>query len=380
MIAGACEAGQTVCWLESTTMTTNVRKRRLLKAVRAAGCDALLVTHLPDVRYLCGFTGSAGVVVVAGGRMVLFTDGRYTEQAKAEATGAKVVIVPKPALTVACEWMSGAGVRRCGFDPANTTVAALEGMRAALPARVRRSFFQAMTEVVGRLRQTKDGTEIEVMRAAADLGCAMFEEVLGELAEAATEVEIALDLERRARRAGAERMSFESIVAGGRRSALPHARPTSARLPKRGFVTLDFGVMWKGYCSDMTRSVHMGRVSAEGRAVYDSVLEAQMRAIACVAPGVTAGEIDEAARSVLRRAKLDEFFSHSTGHGVGLEIHESPRIGAKQTQAMEPGMIITIEPGVYLPGRFGVRIEDMVLVTDRGCEVLTTSTKALIEL
>jgi len=175
-------------------------------------------------------------------------------------------------------------------------------------------------------------------------------------------------------------MSFETIVASGARSALPHAHATPAKLPRRGFVTLDFGVVWKGYCSDMTRSVHMGRVSPEARAVYDSVLDAQMSAIERIAPGVSAGEVDEAARGVLRRAKLAEYFSHSTGHGVGLEIHEQPRIGAKQAQELKPGMIITIEPGVYLDGRFGVRIEDMVLVTEHGHEMLTTSTKALIEL
>lgn len=175
-------------------------------------------------------------------------------------------------------------------------------------------------------------------------------------------------------------MSFETIVASGERSALPHARASAARLPRRGFLTLDFGVVREGYCSDMTRTVHFGRPSAEARGVYDSVLEAQNSAVARVAPGVLAGEVDEAARGVLRRAKLDGYFTHSTGHGVGLEIHEQPRIGAKQTQELRPGMIITIEPGVYLGGRFGVRIEDMVLVTAGGCEVLTPTTKAWIEL
>ena len=175
-------------------------------------------------------------------------------------------------------------------------------------------------------------------------------------------------------------MSFESIVAGGPRSALPHARPTQSKLPRKGFVTLDFGVVLDGYCSDMTRTVHLGRISPEARAVYDSVLEAQKCAVERVAPGIAAGEIDNAARSILRSAKLDSFFSHSTGHGIGLEVHEQPRIGAKQKQELKPGMIVTIEPGVYLQGRLGVRIEDMVLVTADGHEVLTTSTKALIEL
>jgi Xaa-Pro aminopeptidase len=180
---------------------------------------------------------------------------------------------------------------------------------------------------------------------------------------------------------GAEGMSFETIVAGGARSALPHGRASQAKLPRRGFVTLDFGVVLGGYCSDMTRTVHMGKASQRERDVYHSVLEAQEAAVAAVKPGVTCGEVDEAARSVLRKAKLAKWFTHSTGHGVGLEIHEGPRIATKQEQVLEPGMVITIEPGVYLPGEFGVRIEDMVLVTAKGGEVLTkASPKAWMEL
>jgi Xaa-Pro aminopeptidase len=175
-------------------------------------------------------------------------------------------------------------------------------------------------------------------------------------------------------------MSFETIVASGVRSALPHGRATSARLPKRGFLTLDFGIILGGYCSDMTRTVFLGKPREKERNVYQAVLEAQETAVAAVGPGASCGEVDEAARSVLRRAGLAEAFSHSTGHGVGLEIHESPRIGAGQTTRLLPGMVVTIEPGVYLAGQFGVRIEDMVAVTRGGGQVLTPAPKALIEL
>ena len=175
-------------------------------------------------------------------------------------------------------------------------------------------------------------------------------------------------------------MSFPTIVASGTRSALPHGRATPAKLPKRGFVTLDFGVVLAGYCSDMTRTVHLGRPDPEARTMYDFVLEAQLAAVQAVRPGAAAGAIDEAARSVLRRAGLEKHFVHSTGHGVGLEIHEGPRLAAKQQTRLKAGMVITIEPGAYLPGRFGVRIEDMVLVTKAGGEILTPTTKALIEL
>jgi Xaa-Pro aminopeptidase len=340
----------------------------------------MLVTHLPDVRYLCGFTGSNGALVLAGGSAVLFTDGRYMGQAKAEAVGTRVVIAKKPAVAAACGWITAAGVRRCGFDAAHTVVAGLETMRKAIPPKLRRGMFVAMGSLVAKMREVKDAEEIAKIRAAARVGCELFEGMLSYLEAGVTEAEVAATLEYAARLAGAEGMSFDTIVASGVRSALPHGRATGAKLPKRGFVTLDFGVILDGYLSDMTRTVHMGKAMPGERDVYDSVLEAQEAAVAVVAPGVTAGEVDEAARSVLRRVKLDKYFSHSTGHGVGLEIHEGPRLAAKQKQVLEQGMVITIEPGVYMPGRFGLRIEDMVLVTARGGEILTPSVKAWIEL
>jgi Xaa-Pro aminopeptidase len=361
-------------------MSLSLRKKRAVVRAKAAGVDCLLVTHLPDVRYLCGFTGSNAALVLVGGRSVLFTDGRYTAQAKAEAAGTRVVIAKKPAVVAACEWMEAAGIKRCGFDAMQTSVAALEGMRKAVSAKVRRGLFQPVGSLVAGLREVKDDEEIATMRKAALLGCRLFDGMLSFMQLGLTEVAVAAELEHAARLAGAEAMSFETIVASGQRSALPHGRATSAKLPKRGFVTLDFGVVVDGYCSDMTRTVHMGKALPDEREVYDAVLEAQEAGVAMVAPGVTAAEVDEAARSVLRRAVLDKYFSHSTGHGVGLEIHEGPRLAAKQTQVLEPGMVVTIEPGVYMPGRFGVRIEDMVLVTATGGEVLTPSVKAWIEL
>ena len=361
-------------------MSLNLRRKKAAAAARAAGVDCLLVTHLPDVRYLCGFTGSNAALVLAGGRSVLFTDGRYTAQAKAEAAGTRVVIAKKPAIMAACEWMEAAGMKRCGFDAVQTTVAALEAMRKAVSAKVRRGIFQAVGPLIAALREVKDEQEIAAMRKAALLGCQLFDGMLSYMQLGLTEVAVAAELEHAARLAGAEAMSFETIVASGARSALPHGRATQAKLPKRGFVTLDFGVVMDGYCSDMTRTVHMGKALPGEREVYDAVLEAQEAGVAKIAPGVTASEVDEAARNVLRKAGLDKYFSHSTGHGVGLEIHEGPRLAAKQTQVLQQGMVVTVEPGVYMPGKFGVRIEDMVLVTATGSEVLTPSVKAWIEL
>jgi Xaa-Pro aminopeptidase len=365
-------------------MSLKRRRKQAADAAKAAGVDALLVTHLPDVRWLCGFTGSnAALVLLCGatarGRAVLFTDGRYTTQAKAEAVGTQVVIAPQ-VVKAACEWMAATKVKRCGFDDGNTTVAALKQMRAAVPAPIRRKMFEPVGWLVAKLRWVKDADEIAKMRASAALGCSLFEGVLGTMQAGMTEAAVAAEMEFAARLAGAEAMSFPTIVAGGERSALPHGQASRAKLPKRGFVTLDFGVVLEGYCSDMTRTVHMGPARPGERDAYDAVLEAQEAGVAAARAGVSAGDVDEAARSVLRRAGLADWFTHSAGHGVGLEIHEGPRLAAKQTQKLESGMVVTIEPGIYMPGKFGVRIEDMVLVTAKGAEILTPSTKAWIEL
>ena len=367
------------------------RKRRVAAAARAAGVDALLVTHLADVRWLSGFSGSNAAVVLLcdedGTRARLFTDGRYKTQAKAEAAGTPVEISPKPAAVAACEWMAEVGVVRCGFDPAHTTVAALDGMRKALPTAKRRRMLIGVAPMVAKLREVKDEDEIRAMRKAAALGCRLFDEILGVMEPGMTEMAVAAELEHRARLAGADGMSFETIVASGERSALPHGRASAAKLPKRGFCTLDFGVVLGGYCSDMTRTVHFGRATDEERRVYEAVLAAQEAGVAAVREGVLTSDVDEAARGSLRAAKLDKWFSHSTGHGVGLEIHEGPRLARRPegAQKVEPevlksGMVVTIEPGVYMPGKFGVRIEDTVVVTRKGCDVLTPSTKAWIEL
>jgi Xaa-Pro aminopeptidase len=367
-------------------MNTTLRKKKAAEA--AAGVDALVVTHLPDVRYLCGFTGSSAALVLTSGasrRAVLFTDGRYTAQARAEAAGTRVSIAPKP-LQAACEWIVKSAIQRCGFDAAQTTVASLSAMRKAVSAAFKASKskatakFVAVAPLIARLREIKDPEELQRMRSAAAMGCMLFDHILGYLEPGMTEVSVAAELEHNARLAGAEGMSFSPIVTGGVRTSMPHGRPGSAKIPRRGFVTLDFGVLLGGYCSDMTRTVHLGKATAEERHAYDAVLEAQQAGVAAVRAGVTAGEVDEAARSVLRRAKLDKWFTHGTGHGVGLEIHESPRLAAKATQPLEAGMVVTIEPGVYMPGKFGLRIEDTVVVTRAGCEIITPSSKAWIEL
>ena len=397
----------------------------LRRRMSAEGLSGLLVTHLADVRWLCGFTGSSAALAVTRRAVRLFTDGRYTAQAAEEVHGAKVEIVASGPAVAAAQWqavqvaglssgakapISSAGLMRrlkppppsvtgidapskheaagheairdeaVGFDSSHTTVAELERWKAALPAGLRRKLLTPVKSLVEPLRWIKDDDELAIMAEAARLGDALFEHLLTFIRPGMTEAAVAAELEYEARVRGAEGMSFESIVASGARSALPHGRASQAKLPRHGLLTMDFGVILKGYCSDMTRTVCLGKPSAREREVYETVLAAQEAAVAAVAAGVECGAVDEAARSVLRQAGMAEAFSHSTGHGVGIEIHEGPRIGAGQKDKLAPGMVITIEPGAYFAGELGVRIEDMVVVTRDGGRVLTGSPKALIEL
>ena len=263
------------------------------------------------------------------------------------------------------------------MDGEHTTVATLDVMRQWIPSKLRRSFFQSVPPLAAGLREIKDAEEIGRIRAAAQLGCRLFEDLLTQIEPGKREIEVAAHLEFAARMAGAEGMSFETIVASGPRSALPHGHATEQRMPRRGFVGAR---LWRVAARILFRhDTHRppGPATTAERDAYEAVLEAQLAAIAAVRPGVACGEVDEAARSVLRRAKLADFFTHSTGHGVGMEIHEGPRIAARQQQTLKAGMVITIEPGVYLPGRFGVRIEDMVLVTRARSGNIDTGDKSL---
>ncbi len=355
----------------------NLRRR-----ITKAGLTGLLVTHLQDVRYLSGFTGSSAALAVTRRSACLFTDGRYKTQAASQVQGAQVDIVTGPPAVAALQWLAAQPASEsAGFDPAHTTVAELVRFRSELPSKLRRAFLVPLAApLVEPLRLIKDEDELKLMSEAALIGCRLFEHVLGIIRPGIREVEIAAELEHQARLNGAEGMSFETIVASGERSALPHGKASNAPLPRRGFVTLDFGIIREGYCSDMTRTVCLGTPRSEERNAYEAVLQAQESAVAAVSAGVSCGEVDEAARSVLRKAGMADAFTHSTGHGVGLEIHESPRVGAGQSTRLQPGMVVTIEPGVYWPGKFGLRIEDMVAVTKTGGQVLTPAPKALIEL
>ncbi len=365
-------------------MNHEARIRKLRNRMAEEKIEALLLTHGPDVRYLCGFTGSNAVLLLLPRSAVLLTDGRYTAQAREESSGVRVVI-GKKLLEAAAKLLIRSGVKAASYDGSHTSVAALARMGASLPEGwtegARRRFFSALpSSPVVAQREQKDGDELAILEEAALLGCRIFEATLPHLAAGVPEREIAAELEHTARRMGADGMSFDTIVASGKRSAMPHGHASAQPLPRRGFVTMDFGIMHKGYCSDMTRTVYLGNPSRAERGAYAAVLAAEEAGISAVRSGTTAAKVDAAARGVLRKAGLAQHFTHSTGHGVGLEIHEGPRLAAKVKDTLVEGMVITVEPGVYLPGEFGIRIEDMVAVEAGGGRILTPAPKGLLTL
>jgi Xaa-Pro aminopeptidase len=356
------------------------RQKQLQSSLASARLDALLVTHLPNIRYLCGFTGSAGALLLTEKQCVFFTDGRYTAQARAEVSGARIVIGKRAPMVSLAEWLKAQktvarGLKRTGFEGDYVSFAAYKSLAKAMPSGIKLSSASSLVESI---RIIKDSDELSLMREAALLGASLFDRALEVIRPGVKETDVAAEMEHMASKAGAEGMSFSTIIAAGQRSALPHGRASKQAIPPDGFVVCDFGVILAGYCSDRTRTVYVGHPSEEARSAYEAVREAQQSALDAVRPGRKLGEVDHAARKVLQNKKLGKYFTHSTGHGVGLEIHESPRVAAGQEDQLKPGMVITIEPGVYLPGKFGIRIEDMAVVTDAGCEVLAPATKELI--
>jgi Xaa-Pro aminopeptidase len=308
---------------------------------------------------------------------VFFTDGRYTLQARDEVQGARIVISQGALLPDATKLIGKLTSAAIGFEADHTTVAAAEPLRQLVHRKIE---WKPTSGLIERQRMIKDADELRLIADAVKLGADAYEHALKAIRPGVRESEVAGELEFAARRGEADGMSFDTIVASGKRGALPHGRASSQPIPRRGFVVIDSGVILSGYCSDMTRTVHVGRASRKERRWYDAVLEAQLAGIAAVVPGKTSGDVDTATREVLRRAKLDQYFSHSAGHGVGLEIHEPPRLGKQQTEPLKPGMVITIEPGIYIPGTCGIRIEDVVVVTEKGARVLTPVGKELVEI
>lgn len=349
------------------------RIERVRERLRELGLEALVVASAVNRRYLSGFTGTAGILVVGLEEVELLTDFRYTEQAGKQAPGARVVEVAD-ALEGLKASLERLGVRRAGYESHHLTVKAFREWQERVP--VEWAPVDALVEVI---RGRKEPREIERIETAVALADRAFEYICARL-RGRTEKEVALDLEFFMRKEGAERLAFPTIVASGPNGSLPHAVPTDRVIGDGDLVTLDFGAVVDGYCSDMTRTVAVGKADGRQREIYALVLEAQQRGIAATRPGRLGKEVDAEARRVIEEAGHGERFGHGLGHGVGLEIHEEfPRLSKRGEVRLEPGMVTSVEPGVYIPGWGGVRIEDLVVVEEGGCRVLTRSTKELIE-
>jgi len=353
------------------------RRRWVAAELRQRGLDSLIVTLSANCFYLTGFTGDSGALVVERDRATLITDGRFLMQAKEEARGIRVVLQRGDLYPALGAWLRQRGLRRVGFDPFQLSLGHWHALRRA--ARTECRTIQAAGIPEG-LRARKEAQELAQMRKAAALGGEVFESVLEFVRPGVRECELAAELEYQMRKRGASGPAFSTIVAAGPRSALPHARPTAKRLRKNELVVLDLGVILGHYCSDMTRTVYLGRAPRRIREWYQAVREAQAAGIAAVEAGTTCGEVDSAARKVLVRAGLEPHFVHSTGHGLGLEVHEQPRVARGQQVRLQAGNVITIEPGVYVEGTGGIRIEDAVAVRAKGYEVLTRVRRDLIEI
>ena len=358
---------------EPTIDAFAARRRLIASGLPERKLDALLVGIGPNLRYLTGFTGTNGLLLITPRDAVFWTDPRYaiqaTEQVSCRAVVAKGALLPQAVAVVARR-----SIRRLGFEKAHTTYEQFETLRDAMPMK---SSLQPVSGWIEKMRMVKSPAEIAAIRAAVLLNSQAFEEAVRHCKAGMREIDLAAELEFRMRRLGAEKPAFETIVASGPRSAKPHADPGLEPLRPRELVVVDMGAQLASYASDMTRMLHVGDPSPKTRKTYRAVLEAQLAALDAVRAGVPADRVDRAARSVLRSFGLDREFTHSTGHGLGLEIHEPPRLGKRDKTLLERGMAITIEPGVYLQGFGGIRIEDTVVVTAHGCEILTPTSKEL---
>jgi Xaa-Pro aminopeptidase len=350
------------------------RADRLTEKLAGAGVDAVLVTDLANVRYLTGYTGSNGLALIGANTRAFVTDFRYVEQAAEEVDASFDRLRASVDLLEAVKEALGQGALRLGFEAAHVSVREHERLRELLPDRVELIGVHGLVE---GLRAVKDPGEVAAIRAATELADAALERLIAGGLLGRTERELAIELEFDMRRHGAAGVSFEPIVAAGPHGALPHASPRDIEVRRGELVVIDWGARLDGYCSDCTRTVAAGAPSERGAEIYQLVLEAQLAGLGAVAPGAGGRDVDAVARGMIDAAGHRDHFGHGLGHGVGLAVHEAPRLAQRSESVLEPGNVVTVEPGVYLAGELGVRIEDLVVVTDDGCDVLTSLSKEL---
>jgi Xaa-Pro aminopeptidase len=350
------------------------RAQRLIELLPDAGIDALLVTNLVNVRYLTGYTGTNGLALIGRDIRVFITDFRYVEQAAEEVEPSfEQVRAPQDLLEAIADALPDTGLR-LGFEDAQISVR--EYRRLSELLRERAELLPA-GNLVEQLRAVKEPDELDRIRAATVLADRAFEQLLAGGLVGRSERELAMSLEEQMRMLGAQRPSFDTIVAAGPQGALPHAKPRNHEILAGELVVIDWGAELDGYCSDCTRTVAAGQTESQAAAVYDLVLAAQLTGVEAVRAGAECREVDRLARDVIDAAGHGEHFGHGLGHGVGIEVHEAPRLAQRAEGELRAGNVVTVEPGIYLPGQFGIRIEDLVVVTSDGCEIFTSVPKEL---
>lgn len=337
-------------------------------------CDVFISTHRTHRRYLTKFTGSAGLVWTGLDSKILVTDFRYTEQAGEQSPDWEIVLLQPTLEETMARLIEEQQVRRIAFESEHITVEQLTKWQEKFDA----VEFVPTKNWVAQLRQVKTQEEIDKIAAAAKITVQALTALVPQIKPGVTEIELALELEYTMRRLGAEAVAFDPIVGSGPRGALPHAIPGDRKIQAGDFIVIDMGCVYQGYCSDLTRTFVVGRPDPKQLEIYHIVLEAQLAALNALKPGLSGKEVDSVAREIIKNAGYDQHFGHSLGHGVGLEIHEEPRLSQFNEEPLAPGMVVTVEPGIYLPGWGGVRIEDLVVVTEEGCRILTELTKELV--
>ncbi len=336
--------------------------------------QALLITKPENRLYWSGFSGSAGALVLSSGQSVLFTDFRYIEQATKQAADFEVIRHGPDFWQTLAQWLKRSGIERLGFEQDFFTVELYEKLQQAAP------FLTLFPVKLDDWRAVKDSSEQALLAKAVQIADQAFKRVLPVIRPGVTELTVAVELEHHMRQLGSAKPAFDTIVASGVRGSLPHAEPTDRVIQSGEFVTMDFGAVYQGYHSDITRTVCVGKASAKQQEIYHTVLAAQLAGIAAVKSGGVCDEVDAVARKLIADAGYGEFFGHGLGHSVGLAIHEEPRLSPTCHTILAENMVVTVEPGIYLPGFGGVRIEDLVVVSCAGCKILTASRKELIEL
>ncbi|PGB03937.1 Xaa-Pro dipeptidase [Bacillus toyonensis] len=346
---------------------------RLRSAFAEAGIDGILLTNEYSRRYMANFTGTAGVVLISKERAQFITDFRYVEQASKQAVGYEIVQYAGLIIDEVAKQVKELGIQKLGFEQDTLTYSSYVTHNEAIEAE-----FIPTSGLVEKLRLIKTDSEIKILKEAAQIADAAFEHILSFICPGVSEIEVSNELEFFMRKQGATSSSFDIIIASGLRSALPHGVASEKVIETGDFVTLDFGAYYKGYCSDITRTIAVGEPSDKLKEIYNVVLEAQLRGVNGIKAGLTGREADALTRDYITEKGYGEYFGHSTGHGIGLEIHEAPGLAFRSDTVLEPGMAVTVEPGIYIPGIGGVRIEDDIIVMSEGNEVITKSPKELI--